>query len=117
ALLGTTVVIVYFGYSRYLAGNDKVRTGSIAVLPFANIGDDPDLEYLSDGISESLINNLSELHVVKVIASNSSFRYRDKQIDFPKVATALGVDQIISGRVLRRGETLIINTELITARA
>jgi TolB-like protein/DNA-binding winged helix-turn-helix (wHTH) protein/tetratricopeptide (TPR) repeat protein len=116
ALLGTTIVIAYLGYSRYLAGNDKVRTGSIAVLPFANIGDDPDLEYLSDGISESLINNLSELHGVKVIASNSSFRYRDKQIDFPKVATALGVDQIITGRVLRRGETLIINVELINGR-
>jgi TolB-like protein/DNA-binding winged helix-turn-helix (wHTH) protein/Tfp pilus assembly protein PilF len=116
AVLGTTIVIAYFGYSRFFGGENTTSNGSIAVLPFANIGDDPDLEYLSDGISESLINNLSELHGVKVIASNSSFRYRDKQIDFPKVATALGVDQIVTGRVVRRGETLIINVELVNGR-
>jgi TolB-like protein/DNA-binding winged helix-turn-helix (wHTH) protein len=116
AVLGITIVVAYFGYSRYSAGNDKLRNGSIAVLPFANVGDDPDLEYLSDGISESLINSLAELRGVKVIASNSSFHYRDKQIDFPKVATALGVDRIVTGRVLRRGETLVISVELVNGR-
>ncbi|HSE35826.1 MAG TPA: winged helix-turn-helix domain-containing protein, partial [Blastocatellia bacterium] len=116
AVLGTTIAVAYFGYSRFFGSESRTSNGSIAVLPFANIGDDPDLEYLSDGISESLINNLSELRGVKVIASNSSFHYRDKQIDFPKVATALGVDQIVTGRVLRRGETLIINVELINGR-
>jgi TolB-like protein/DNA-binding winged helix-turn-helix (wHTH) protein/lipoprotein NlpI len=116
AVLGTTIVVAYFSYSRFRGSENRTSNGSIAVLPFANIGDDPDLEYLSDGISESLINHLSELQGVKVIASNSSFHYRDKEIDFPKVATALGVEQIVTGRVLRRGETLIINVELVDGR-
>ena len=90
--------------------------GSLAVLPFANQSNDPDAEYLSDGISESLINSLSELPGVKVIASSSSFQYKGKEIDFQKVASALGVEQIVTGRVVQHGDSLIINVELVNAR-
>ncbi|HEY5401767.1 MAG TPA: winged helix-turn-helix domain-containing protein [Pyrinomonadaceae bacterium] len=116
ALVGTAIIVAYFaysGYSHYFAGDDNKRNGSIAVLPFVNMGGDPDAEYLSDGISESLINTLSELRGVKVIASNSSFQYKNKKIDIQKVASELGVEEIVTGRVLRRGESLLISVELV----
>ena len=119
ALIGTAIIVAYLaysGYSRYFAGDDKKRNGSIAVLPFVNMGGDPDAEYLSDGISESLINTLSELRGVKVIASNSSFQYKNKKIDIQKVASELGVDEIVTGRVLQRGEGLLISVELVNGR-
>jgi len=119
ALVGTAIIVAYFaysGYSHYFAGDDNKRNGSIAVLPFVNMGGDPDAEYLSDGISESLINTLSELRGVKVIASNSSFQYKNKEIDIQKVASELGVEEIVTGRVLRRGESLLISVELVNGR-
>jgi TolB-like protein/Tfp pilus assembly protein PilF len=89
---------------------------SIAVLPFANATGDPSTDYLSDGISESLINSLSRLGGVKVIARSSSFRYKGKDADPQEVAKALGVKAILTGRVLRRGEDLQISAELVDAR-
>jgi TolB-like protein/DNA-binding winged helix-turn-helix (wHTH) protein/Tfp pilus assembly protein PilF len=116
ALLVTTMLVAYFAYSRRSAGGDRTGKGSIAVLPFANKSDDPNAEYLSDGISESLINSLSELPGVKVIASSSSFQYKGKEVDFQKIASALGVEQIVTGRVVQRGDNLVINVELVNAR-
>jgi TolB-like protein/DNA-binding winged helix-turn-helix (wHTH) protein/Tfp pilus assembly protein PilF len=113
ALLATTIVFSYLAYSRYVAEVRHPGITSIAVLPFANKTGDPNAEYLADGISESLINSLSELRGVKVIASNSSFQYKNKEVGFQNVATALGVDEIVTGRVLRRGESLIISVELV----
>ncbi len=116
ALLGTAIVVAYLAYSHYFAADDKKHNGAIAVLPFENIGGDPDAEYLSDGISESLINTLSELRGVKVIASNSSFQYKKRNIDIRKVATDLGVDEIVTGRVLQRGDSLVISVELVNGQ-
>jgi hypothetical protein len=59
-VLATAIIVSYFAYSRYLAGSSKAGTTSIAVLPFANETGDPNAEYLSEGISESLINSLSQ---------------------------------------------------------
>jgi TolB-like protein/DNA-binding winged helix-turn-helix (wHTH) protein/Flp pilus assembly protein TadD len=89
---------------------------SIAVLPFLNESGNPDVEYLSDGISESLINHLSQLPGVKVIARSSSFKYKGKEVDPQKVARSLGVEAIMTGRVLQRGENLLISAELMDAR-
>ena len=75
----------------------------------------PLVEYLSDGISESLINRLSQLSGVKVIARSSSFKYKG-QIEPREAAHALGVEAILTGRVLRRGDTLLISAELVDAR-
>ena len=113
ALLATTIVFSYLAYSRYVVEVRHPGITSIAVLPFANKTGDPNAEYLADGISESLTNSLSELRGVKVIASNSSFQYKNKEVAFQNVATALGIDEIVTGRVLRRGESLIISVELV----
>lgn len=116
ALLATTIVVSYFSYSRYLAGDNKAGISSIAVLPFANNSDDPNAEYLSDGISESLINSLSQLPGLKVISINSSFKYKGKEVDIQEVAHVLGVEAILTGRVLQRGDGLIISVEMVDAR-
>ncbi len=89
---------------------------SVAVLPFLNTDGDPELEYLSEGLSESLIDRLSELPQLKVIARSSSFKFRDENIDFGEVGRKLGVGAIITGKVTRRGDDLRIRVELIDAR-
>jgi serine/threonine protein kinase/Tfp pilus assembly protein PilF len=110
------VALAYGAYSGYLGGADKGNIDSIAVLPFANESGNPDNEYLSDGISETLINSLSELPGMKVIARSSSFKYKGKEIDPREVARALGVEAIVTGRLGQRGEDLLISAELINAR-
>jgi TolB-like protein/DNA-binding winged helix-turn-helix (wHTH) protein/Tfp pilus assembly protein PilF len=89
---------------------------SIAVLPFVNASNNPDVEYLSDGMTESLINSLSQLPGFKVIARNSSFKYKGKDADPQEVAWALGVEAVLTGRVLQRGDDLLISVELVNAR-
>jgi TolB-like protein/protein involved in temperature-dependent protein secretion len=74
------------------------------------------MEYVSDGLSESLINNLSQLPGLKVIARSSAFRYKGKNANAEEVAHALGVKSILTGRVLRQGDNLQINVELMDAR-
>ena len=86
---------------------------SIAILPLANDGADPDTEYLSDGITESLINSLSQLPQLKVIARSTAFRYKGQQVDPQEVGTRLGVRAVLTGRVLHRADTLNIQTELV----
>jgi len=115
ALFATTIVVFYIGYSRYRARGSKAGITSIAVLPFLNETGDPNAEYLSDGISESLINSLSQLPGVKVIARSSAFKYKGKEADLQEVANALGVEAILTGRVAQRGENLSISVELVNA--
>ncbi len=86
---------------------------SLAVLPFVNTSGDPNTEYLSDGIAESLINDLSQLHSLRVTARNTAFRYKGKDADLQKVGQDLGVSAVVAGRVLQRGDTLIVQTELV----
>ena len=76
---------------------------------------DTETEYLSDGISESLINSLSQLPDVKVIARSTAFTYKGKEIDLKEAAKALGVEAILTGRVTQRGENLSISVELVNA--
>src|SRR5438093_2756095 len=89
---------------------------SVAVLPFENTGGDPEAEYLSDGISESLINHLSRLPHLKVIARASVFRYKGKHPDLASVARELGVRAVVSGRVSQRGDGFSVSVELMDAR-
>jgi len=110
------VAVLYFVYARRSEHNSPGRIRSLAVLPFVNTGNNPDGEYLSDGISESLINSLSQLPGVKVIARSSSFKYNSKDADPQEVASALGVEAILTGRVLQRGDDLLISVELVNAR-
>src|SRR6267378_3441734 len=86
---------------------------SLAVLPFVNASADPDSEYLSDGISESIINNLSQLSNLRVMARTTVFRYKGKEIDPQKIGHDLNVRAMVTGRVQQRGDDLIIQAELV----
>ena len=110
------VAIGALAYSRYFAAADQTGIDSLAVMPFVNDTGDPEMEYVSDGLSESLINNLSQLPGLKVIARSSAFRYKGKNVNAEEVAQALGVKSILTGRVLRHGNALEISVELMDAR-
>jgi TolB-like protein/tetratricopeptide (TPR) repeat protein len=86
---------------------------SIAVLPFVNTNGDPDTEYLVDGVTESLIDRLSELPDLKIMARSTVFRFKGSEQDPREIGRKLGVAAVLSGRVDLRGETLVIGTELI----
>ncbi len=88
-------------------------TQSIAVLPFSNESGDPNLDYLSDGLSESILDRLSQLPQLKVIARNSSFKHRGTNLDLQEVANALGVQVIVMGRVVQRDDNLLVRVEMI----
>jgi serine/threonine-protein kinase len=114
-LLALTITFVYFISTPRVADNGRDGINSVAVLPFANESGNADAEYLSDGVSESLINSLSQLPRLKVIARSSSFKYKGKNVDPQEAAQALGVEAILNGRVLQRGDNLQVSVELINA--
>jgi serine/threonine protein kinase/Tfp pilus assembly protein PilF len=88
---------------------------SIAVLPFANATGDANAEYLSEGITQSLINTLAQLPKLKVVSLMSAYRYKGKTIDPPAVARELGVRTILTGRMTQQGDNLTISAELVDA--
>ena len=95
-------------------GSPPNRIDSVAVLPFVNAGADPSMEYLSDGITEGIIDRLSGLPNIKVISRTSAFRYKQRDIEPQKVARALGVQALVTGRVIQRGDDLSVSAELVT---
>jgi len=86
---------------------------SIAVLPFVNVGNDPQMEYLPDGITESLIGNLSQLPDLIVMARNTVFTYKGREVDPRRIGDDLKVRAVVTGRVRRQGERLLIRAELV----
>ncbi|PYS66804.1 MAG: hypothetical protein DMF69_25010, partial [Acidobacteria bacterium] len=98
--------------------NGRVRSNShlIAVLPFVNANDNPDLEWLIDGLTESIINTLSRRRELRVIARNSVFHYKGKNVDARQIGRELGVDSVLVGTLNRMAEALTISTELIDVR-
>jgi serine/threonine-protein kinase len=90
--------------------------GSVAVLPFENATGDPAIEYLSDGISESLINALSRLPGLRVISRTSAFAFKDKKLDPKEIGKKLGVDALLLGTLAQRGSDLAITAELVSVR-
>jgi serine/threonine-protein kinase len=99
-----------------LSGTSEAGIKSLAVLPFTNTSSDPGKEYLSDGISESLTNRLSQLPGVKVIANSSTARYKGKEPDPHDVGRELDVSGILTGKVSERGDSITIIVELIDTR-
>jgi serine/threonine protein kinase len=91
----------------------RARGKSLAVLPFVNAGADPHLEHIADGIAESIINSLSQLAGVRVVPRSLVFRYKGLQTDPATVGLALNARTILTGRVLRQGDTLNIQAELV----
>jgi serine/threonine protein kinase/tetratricopeptide (TPR) repeat protein len=88
---------------------------SLAVLPFENAGADPDAEYFSDGITESIIQSVSEFPKIRVMARSTVFRFKGQATDPLTVARQLNVRAVLTGRVLQRGDSLIIGIELVDA--
>jgi TolB-like protein len=91
-------------YYRTRLGGETID--SVAVLPFVNASGDPNTEYLSDGIAESLINNLSQLPHLKVMSRESAFHYKGKETDARTIGTELGVRAVFEGRVMQEGDNL-----------
>jgi eukaryotic-like serine/threonine-protein kinase len=121
-LIGALVVLmlavaVAFGIRSYLhAESTEIAVESIAVIPFVNQNKDANSEWISDGLTESIINNLTQLPNLKVIARSSVFRYKGRESDPLAVGKELGVRAVLTGRLMQRGETMLISTELIDIR-
>jgi TolB-like protein/DNA-binding winged helix-turn-helix (wHTH) protein/Tfp pilus assembly protein PilF len=117
ALLAGSLGIAGFFIYRSVASKPARRIESIAVLPFKNESGNRDLEYLSDGVTETLINNLSQLSDLSVKARSSVFRYKDKAIEPTTVAAELSVQAILNGRLVQRGDNLTLYLSLVDGRS
>jgi serine/threonine protein kinase/TolB-like protein/Tfp pilus assembly protein PilF len=116
AAIGLLGLLVAGGWFYRSSGRGGEAIDSVAVLPFVNAGGDPNAEYLSDGITESLINSLSQLPHLKVMSRDSAFMYKGKDTDARTVGQALGVRAVLKGHVMQRGDSLDISAELVDAR-
>jgi serine/threonine protein kinase/Tfp pilus assembly protein PilF len=109
------VLLLIAAYVALVAPVGDEPIDSIAILPFENPGGDPELAYISEGLSEGLIDQLSQLPDLKVIARNSSFKFRGPDIDVRDVASQLNVRAIATGSVVRNGDDLIIRVDVVDA--
>jgi len=111
------MILGIVGLAAYLpTRNTEVAIESIAVLPFQNRSAEADAEYLSDGLAESLIYRLSQLPNLKVSPTSSVFRYKGQEIDPVKIGQELGVNAVLSGRIVQRGDNLAISADLVDVR-
>jgi len=113
AVLGAVLLAGIYAY-RYF-GRDSDQIGSIAVMPFANVGNDPTTEYLSDGISEALINSLTELRQLRVVARATAFRYKGQDIEPKVIGRELNVRAVLMGTVKQVGNSLDVQVDLVDA--
>ncbi len=104
------------GAAWYLRSARPAQIDSLAVLPFTNGGGDANTDYLSDGITESLIDNLAHLPQLRVKSRNSVFHYKGKDVDAQKVGNELGVTALVNGRVVPRGDKVEVSAELTDVR-
>jgi len=86
---------------------------SLAILPLVNDGADAEMEYLGDGITESIINSLSQLPQLRVIPRSTVFRYKGQKVDPEEIGRELGVRAVLTGRIMQLGDSLIVKTELV----
>ncbi len=117
ALIGAAAValVILFFLFIYPELRAPRAMDSLAVLPFVNDSQDQNMEYLSDGITESLINNLSQSPNLKVMSRNSVFRYKGRYADARAVGHDLNVQAVLAGRLVQRGDNLSISVELVDA--
>jgi TolB-like protein len=115
ALAAIAVLVIAGGLWFYRANHSSAGRSldSVAVLPFANGGGDPDTEYLSDGITESVINSLSHVSQLRVVPRSTVFRYKGKESTPEKIGQELNVRAVVTGRVTRRGDAFLVSAELM----
>jgi len=111
--LAAVLILVLSGVYFYFSRSNERSIDSIAVLPFVNVDGDPNMEYLSDGITESLTDSISQLPNLSVIAHSSVFRYKGRESDPQTVGHQLGVRAVLMGRIVQRGDRLIVSAELV----
>ena len=116
--LGSMLILAALAYGayRWLSPISKSSFDSIAVLPFANSTGDPNTDYLTDGISESLIDNLVHVPNLRVKSRNSVFRYKGEDVDVQKVGKDLGVKAVVTGRVMPRAGRIEVSADLTDVR-
>jgi TolB-like protein/tetratricopeptide (TPR) repeat protein/predicted Ser/Thr protein kinase len=110
-LVGASFMAWRFLHSRT---SDTAQIHSIAILPFANASKDPEMDYLGEGISEEITNSLSRLPNLQVMARSTVSRYKSRQDDPQGVGHDLRVDAVLTGRVVEHGNTLDVETELVS---
>jgi TolB-like protein/tRNA A-37 threonylcarbamoyl transferase component Bud32/Tfp pilus assembly protein PilF len=112
---GAALVLMAVAAGIFVARNrgDRGKISSIAVLPFVNATSDPNNEYLSDGLTESLIGTLSQLPDTKVMARTTVFRFKGKEDDPQKIGQALQVNALLTGRLTQRGDTIAVQADLV----
>ena len=115
ALAGGILVLVALaaGGLYWSSGPTTEQIDSLAVLPFENAGGDPDTEYFSDGVTESIISSLSQLPDVRVISRTSAFHYKGQVIDPEAIGKELDVEALVLGRIVQRGDDISISAELV----
>jgi eukaryotic-like serine/threonine-protein kinase len=106
-------LIALLAVATYLFIGRQQAITSLAVLPFENIGASADQEYLSDGVTESIINNLTKISSLRVVPRSTVFRFKGKEIDIQDVGTKLNVGAVLSGRITHRGQVLDVQVDLI----
>ena len=109
---GAAVALLALAASLYLL-RGRPAVDSIAVMPFISTGSDPNTEYLSDGLAEQLINSLSQLPKLRVIARTTAFAYKGKSIDLAKLGKDLRVRTVLMGKVVERGDSLVVQVDLV----
>ena len=111
-VLGLLAVLVVAGVV-WFASSSPPSINSVAILPFVNDSKDPNAEYLSDGLTESIINSLSQLPNLRVMSRNASFRFKGSNQDPLEAGRNLNVGAVLTGRLVKLDDRLVIKTELI----
>ena len=115
ATVAVVAVVVLFLGKTYLFKPDERPITSIAVLPLQNLSADPGQEYFSDGMTEAIIKELSQIKALRVISRTSAMRYRNTDKTIPQIARELGVDAVVEGSVLRADGDVRVTAQLIAA--
>lgn len=112
-VIAIAVLLALAAGSYFLLVKKFSSIDSIAVLPFENQNNDSETEYLADGLTETIINDLARISSLHVTPRNSVYRYKGKQVDLATVSKELGVPVVLTGRIMQRNENVIVSVELV----
>lgn len=112
-IMVAVLILIFAGVWMYSRAGREPALTSLAVLPFANESPDQSWEYLSDGISESIINNLTQLNSLRIMARTTAFRYKGRVADPQAIGQELKVEAVLTGKLQQRGDTLIVQADLV----